>query len=184
MNPFTGKLFVWFLLEAKKPRREKGRILLVGGGGSVEYLLPLLAQEYEVTLGVVSPLDSDYRVAQSLGVRMIAEAPFSPVSAEASGEFRRALKEAQAVVVGPTWFGPGNLVLLEILAEQGREKPILIADAEGFPSRDFTGGQANHLLRCLLDAAAKSLAASEILAHLATLDWPQTPNGDEDAKAS
>lgn len=183
MNPFTGKLFVQFLLDAKKPQRKTGRILLVGGGGSVEDLLPLLAQEYEVTLGVVSPLDSDYRAAQSLGVKVIAEAPFSPVSAAACAEFRRALEGAQVVVVGPTWFGRGNLVLLEILVEQGLGKPVLLVDAEGFASRDFTGGRASDLLHCLLDSGATPLATSALLAHLAGLDWPQTTDGDENAKA-
>lgn len=184
VNPYTGKVYVHFLLERRRTPRKMGRVLILGGGGSVEELLPLLAGEYEVTLGVVSPLDSDYRAAQALGIRVITEAPFSPVSARALEEFRRALKQAQAVVVGPTWIGPGNLALLEILAADAQGKPVFIVDAEGFSARDFTQGRTTFLLHRLLSRGAKSVEPRELLPYLRALHWPEAHDGHEDSERS
>jgi len=181
VNPYTGQIYVHFF-RPPQPKRKLGQILVIGGGGGVEDLLPILASEYAVTLGVISPLDSEYRIAQALGIPVIAEAPFSPVSSAACAEFCHALEGAQAVVVGPTWFGWGNLILLEILVERARAKPILVVDADSFPERDFTGGQATTLIRTLLACGAKPVRKEELLRALSAL-WGQNraePNQGHD----
>ncbi|MFN3346875.1 MAG: ABC transporter ATP-binding protein, partial [Candidatus Bipolaricaulaceae bacterium] len=121
-HPLTGRVHVHFLLNPPRAEKKKGRILVLGGGGSVEDLLPHLAAEFAVTLGVVAALDSDYQVAQALGIPVITEAPFSPISDAAYAELCRSIEEAEAVVVGPTWFGPGNLRMLEALVGRSRGK--------------------------------------------------------------
>ena len=170
VHPLTGRVHVHFLLTPSRPRleRRKGRVLVLGGGGSVEDLLPPLAAEYEVILGVVAPLDSDYQVAQALGIPAITEAPFSPISDTAYAELCRSLAEVEAVVVGPTWFGPGNLRMLEALVSCN-EYPVLIVDAEGAPARDYTGGRATALLQALLAQGARPVSKKEVLSALSSL---------------
>lgn len=168
-HPLTGRVYVHFLFNPPRSEKKKGRILVLGGGGSVEDLLPLLASEYEVTLGVVAALDSDYQVAQALGIPTITEAPFSPISDAAYAELCRSIEEAEAVVVGPTWFGPGNLRMLEALVGHCQGKPVLIVDAEGAAARDFTGGQATALLHALLAQGAKPVSKKDVLPALSSL---------------
>lgn len=169
--PWTGRVYVHFLPNPDLPRSEKkrGRILVLGGGGSSDDFLPLLANEFTVILGVVSPLDTDYRVAQTLGIPTIVEAPWSPVSDLSYIELCRAIKETQITVVGPTWFGPGNVRTLEAVLTHAHERPVVIVDAEGITFRDFTGGRATELIRTLLAQGAISIGEKELLPKLLTL---------------
>lgn len=168
-HPLTGRVHVHFLLNPRRSATKRGRVVVLGGGGSVEDLLPLLATEFEVRLGVVSPLDSDYQVAQTLGIPVITEAPFSPISDAAYTELCRGLHEAQAVVVGPVWFGPGNLRALEALVAQGPGKPVFLVDPEGTCARDFTRGQATKLVQALLAQGATAVGKDGVLPALSSL---------------
>lgn len=168
-HPLTGRVHVHFLLNPLRTGKKRGRVLVIGGGGSVEDLLPLLAAEFEVTLGVVAALDSDYQVAQALGIPVITEAPFSPISDAAYAELCQSIQEVEAVVVGPTWFGPGNLRALEAVSIWAQGKPVLVVDAENVSARDFTGGQATTLFRALLAQGARPARKKDVLPVLSSL---------------
>lgn len=169
-NPLTGRIYVHFSLASEgKSKPKRGRLFIFGGGGSVEHLLPHLAEEFAVVVGVVAPLDSDYQMAQALGIPAITEAPFSPVSDESYSQLCRALAEAEAVVVGPTWFGPGNLRALEAVASCAGTKPVLIVDAENIKTRDFTGGRATALVQKLLEKGAQPVQEKNLFSALGSL---------------
>ncbi|RLC53828.1 MAG: hypothetical protein DRI80_19755, partial [Chloroflexota bacterium] len=139
-------------------------------------ILPHLAARYQVSVGVVSPLDSDYQVARQLGLEVIDEAPFAPVSEEACRRLCQKLSQADAVVVCPTWFGPGNLSVLEALDEKVKTKRrIFVLDPQRLRERDFTGGRATRLVEGLLAAGAVKVEAG----RLAQLDLLQEGPKDD-----
>lgn len=159
-NPATGSVYVHFLPPRSQAKKE-GRVLVIGGGGAAAPFLPPLDARYEVLLGVVSPLDTDYEMARGLGLPVIDEAPFAPVSAGALARLREELARVDAVVICPVWVGPGNLSVLASLEGGGR--PIYIVDPEGFPARDHTGGEATEIFRRLRHAGAVGVAREKLL---------------------
>jgi len=163
-SPATGATYVHFAPPAAAHPR-KGRILVIGGGGAAAQLLPSLSEQHEVCLGVVAPLDTDYQVASQLGIPVIAEAPFSPVSQQALDELGRAISKAEAIIVAPVWVGPGNLPVIATLAACADPAKIRIVDQEGISERDFTGGEATRLLRELLAAGARPTREADVVSR-------------------
>ena len=169
-NPITGGVYVHFLPPRPTPTDKKGRVLVIGGGGAAAEILPHLAAKYQVSVGVVSPLDSDYQAARQLGLEVIDEAPFAPVSEEARRRLCQKLSQADAVVVCPTWFSLGNLKVLEVLDEKVKAKTkIFILDPKTLQEHDFTGGKASQVVERLLAAGAVKVEAG----RLAQLDLLQ-----------
>ncbi len=168
-SPATGTTYVHFLPPTPVRRRE-GRVLVIGGGGAAAQLLPPLAQQHEVCLGVVAPLDSDYEVASHLGIEVITDAPFSPVSEGALIRVREELERSDEVIIAPVWVGPGNLPVVAALEASAVPAKVTIVDPEGIADRDFTGGEAARLLRSLIVGGARVASAQEVLAQRGTSD--------------
>lgn len=154
-NPATGTVYVHFMPPTDRPT-ERQRAVIIGGGGAASSMLPALTAAYELRLGVVAPLDSDYSVAIQLGIPVITEAPFAPISERALSELKRELSAAAKVIVAPIWVGKGNLAVLQALDELDDVTNVVIVDPEGMASRDFTGGAATHLVEQLLNRGAAS----------------------------
>ncbi len=154
-NPATGSVYVHFLPPAERSTERK-RAVIIGGGGAASPMLPALGAAYEIRLGVVAPLDSDYSLAMQLGIPVITEAPFAPVSERALSELRRELRAASKVIVAPIWVGKGNLAVLQALDELNDVTNVVIVDPQGMASRDFADGAATHLVEQLLNRGAES----------------------------
>lgn len=173
-SPTTGRVYLHLQPPRPAPREREGRLVVVGGGGAAADLLPALCSRFQVVLGVVSPLDTDYQAAQALGVEVVVEAPFSPVSSRACRELERHLQTAAAAVIAPTWFGPGNLAVLELVGRHLPPERIFLVSPGSIPQRDFTGGQATQLVERLLNQGAGALTPRE----LATFELPRLPNSN------
>ncbi|MFQ6090851.1 MAG: ATP-binding cassette domain-containing protein, partial [Candidatus Bipolaricaulia bacterium] len=159
-NPLTGAIYIELAPplggRRKRERGVQGKVHIVCGGGSGVPVLRMLAPEYGLSAGVLSPLDTDYEVAQHLGVELALEAPFAPVSREAHERNLKLMEAAYAVVLCPVPVGPGNLKNLEALLELPPEK-IYLLGSEGAGGRDHTGGQATTLVQELLSRGATAV---------------------------
>lgn len=146
-HPLTGSIYVTLMNTVKPDLQCNGglKVHVVSGAGTGARLLYALAsQGYTLTAGVLNVLDSDYDVAAGLGVKTITEAPFSPITPEASAQSLEAMEAADAIVVSDVPFGWGNLKNLEAVAElAGRKQIVLI---EGGEARDFAKGRATELI--------------------------------------
>lgn len=140
----------------------KGRVHVICGGGTGERLLPeLYRQGYELSVGVVNLLDSDQALAGRLGLDVLAEAPFSPISAENLALLAAHLREADAVVVGAVAWGSGNVGNLRVLAESGVGSRVILLADRPIDERDFTQGEATALWQRLVEAGARVLAPGD-----------------------
>lgn len=161
-NPLTGGLYIELAPPLRKAAQRRGRLHIICGGGSGVEAMHALASDYELSVGVLSPLDTDFEVAQHLAVELALEAPFAPISQKAHERNLELMKQADGVIVCPVQIGPGNLRNLEALLELAAEK-IYLLEPEGIAERDHTGGRATHLVQELLARGAISVASIEEL---------------------
>ncbi len=173
-NPLTGKPLVFPLRPEVVPSLPSDAPLafvIAGGGSGVELYYPLMEAGWRVATGVLNLMDTDEEVARTLGLELITEQPFSPIS-EAS--FVRACEmacSAQVLVVADVPFGNGNLRNLEIaLHAQQAGVPVVLLELRPFSERDYTGGQATALWNRLLSHGAQvARSYSELLQVLVAL---------------
>jgi iron complex transport system ATP-binding protein len=117
---------------------------------------------------VLNVLDSDFETAGELNIKTISEAPFSPITPEASAQNLEAMKAADFVVVSDVPIGWGNLQNLEAVMSIAGIKPVILV--ESMEKRDFTDGKATEMLdRLKSQGAIRAGSADEALAKLETL---------------
>lgn len=163
-NPLTGGLYIYpndghreLAPPVQQAKQEQERLHIICGGGSGVEAMHALAQEYELSVGVLSPLDTDYEVARHLGAELVLEAPFAPISVEACRKNLELMEAADGVIVCPVPFGPGNVNNLEALLGLPAEK-IYLLEPEKIAERDYTGGRATRLVQELLRRGAPPVA--------------------------
>lgn len=107
-----------------------------------------------MSAGVLTLLDTDYAVATALGIPCITEAPFSAISPGARSELERCIDAAHAVVVTAMPIGRGNIENIRTLAHRQDKPMILLNNGNTRSFQDFTGGEAEGIIRRLLDQGA------------------------------
>jgi len=153
-HPMTDSLYVIPLLgsRSREVRREDFGVHLICGGGSGASLMTKLVREgWSVTAGVLNILDTDHEAAQTLGIPIVSEAPFSPITKEAYEENLRLIEQADAVIVTEFLIGYGNVRNLEaVKAALEKSIPTIVLDNIPIEKRDFTNGEAERLFKELL----------------------------------
>ncbi|MEM2319826.1 MAG: ABC transporter ATP-binding protein [Candidatus Bathyarchaeia archaeon] len=149
-HPLTNQLYV-VPLSSLKPNvgQSKGMTVHVicGGGTGASLMRELLEHGYSVTAGVLNTLDTDHDVACALGIPVVSEAPFSPITEENYKANLEMMIQASAIVVASVPFGYGNLLNLKA-AKEALEKgiPTFVMDEVPIRQRDFAKGEAEKLL--------------------------------------
>ncbi len=167
-HPVSGAFFVVPLSvalsanEEAPSRASPQRVHLVCGGGTGAPLMgELVRRGAQVSVGVVNVLDTDFEVAESLGLRVVAEAPFSEITASSLEEARPLALSADAVVLTAVPFGRSNLANLGLVEASLRAgTPVFVIDAPGAQARDFAGGEAQARILALLSATPAARAAA------------------------
>ena len=72
-----------------------------------------LEMGYKLSTGVLNVIDSDYEAAKALGVPVICEAPFSPITDENHRDNLNLIRKADVVLVTEVPFGHINLKTLK-----------------------------------------------------------------------
>ncbi len=149
----------------------KQRVHLIGGGGSATPLMKeLFVRGFTLSAGVLSVGDSDWATARRLGLLMVEEAPFSPISLQRHRQNLELIEKAGAVVLAPLQIGPGNLLNVEAALsalQQGR--PLYVIDDPAVQARDFADGRGKLLYRRLKEGGAlfiTSLSSDELITRL------------------
>jgi len=150
-HPITNLFYIVPLLTSRPkitPSKDMIVHIICGGGSGAPMMKTLLEQGYVVTTGVLNALDTDYDAACTLGIPVVNEAPFSPITEEAHKANLAMVDKASAVIVGNAPFGYGNLRNLEAakVALEERGKMLIIIEETPIDQRDFTNGRAQNLL--------------------------------------
>ena len=153
-NPVTNSIYINTIPRRTKRPAALGKLHIICGGGSGVTVLHALADRFSLSVGVVSPLDSDFQIAQHLGAKLVMETPFAPISTRAYEENLAAMRSSDGVVICETPFGPGNLLNLRAALELESKTSIYVLNPEGIEERDYTGGQATKLIRRIVGSGA------------------------------
>ncbi len=97
-----------------------------------------------------------------LGVDAVEEEPFCPVSPAVLAAATERAQAADAVVVGPVAWGPGNRPVL-VLAEAALARGVPVFLVDPTPERDFTGGAVWHDLQALERAGSRAVGGVDAL---------------------
>ncbi|MDR5694866.1 MAG: ABC transporter ATP-binding protein [Armatimonadota bacterium] len=172
-HPLTGRPYITLLSPSRlDPFRDAPSVHVICGGGSGAGLLStLLHSGFRVSTGVLNVLDSDHEAAQAMGIEVIEEAPFSPISEETHRLNLLRILESDAVVITSVPFGHGNLKNLEAAVEaRNRGIPVFLLGHGQGAVRDYTGGLAEDLLeRLLMMGASQVESVEELLRELVEL---------------
>ncbi|WP_067048352.1 heme ABC transporter ATP-binding protein [Methanofollis ethanolicus] len=145
--------------------------VVCGGATGAETMYALSARGYRLTAGVLSANDSDCTTAEALGIDVVRESPFAPISSTSLASLAGVLQTANAVVVTEMPVGPGNIANLRALTGlQG--PPIFVLAHSGTPIsvRDYTGGEATAIFSTLCrDGAVAVRSVPELLEKLGGL---------------
>jgi len=148
-NPITSSLYVT-PISAPKPKSSTDlSVHLICGAGTGSGLMRILVNRgYDVTLGVLNVLDTDYDTARMLEIPVTGEAPFSPITEETHRANLKMIGRADAVVLTSIPFGYNNLLNIEAAKEAlDRGIPTFVIEEAPIEQRDFTKGEAKkHLM--------------------------------------
>ncbi|MGB9595107.1 MAG: ABC transporter ATP-binding protein [Candidatus Poribacteria bacterium] len=138
----------------RKYQKHNLRIHLVCGGGSGTRLMRWLAIEgFNVTVGVLNISDSDYKIARSLEMEIIAEMPFSHISDETHFINLDQIQKADVVILARVPIGIGNLKnLIAVRSAQSSGATVIVPDT--FDGMDYTDGQATEIYNEIIDDGA------------------------------
>lgn len=178
-HPLDGKpqVIPVSTVNAGSDKNFQKRVHLIGGGGSATPLLKeLFIKGFSLSAGVLSVGDSDWATARRLGLPMVEEAPFSPISPQRHKQNLELIEAAGAVVLAPLYVGPGNLPNVKAaLYAQQQELPLVVIDDPAVGERDFTGGEGELLYRRMAEGGALFLSRSDADAIIKSLF--SSPNG-------
>ncbi|HGJ64787.1 TPA: ABC transporter ATP-binding protein, partial [bacterium] len=130
------------------------KVHLICGGGSGTRLMRWLAIEgFKASVGVLNISDSDYKIARSLEMETVTEAPFSHISDEAHLMNLQMAKSADVVILARVPIGIGNLKnMIAVQSAQAEGAVVIVFD--GFEGMDYTDGRATEIFNELLDDGA------------------------------
>ncbi|MEW6379420.1 MAG: ABC transporter ATP-binding protein [bacterium] len=119
LDPLTRKPRVFFPSRLIDPKRSfQCQIHVVCGGGSGSEIMRRLVQEgFKVSAGVLNTGDSDEVTARHLGIAVVEEKPFSPISEQAFHQNMIAISSADFVLLAPIMIGHGNVYNLKSVVQ-------------------------------------------------------------------
>jgi iron complex transport system ATP-binding protein len=155
----------------QKYRKHRLKVHIVCGGGSGTRLMRWLAIEgFHVSTGVINISDSDYKIARSLEMETVAEAPFSHISDETHFMNMELAQNADVVILTKVPIGIGNLKnMIAVQSAQSNGATVIVFD--GFEGMDYTGGKATEIFNELVDDGAIVVKdESELFNFLMSMD--------------
>ncbi|MBE0478991.1 ATP-binding cassette domain-containing protein [Candidatus Aerophobetes bacterium] len=165
-HPLTGFVYTLPISLQKNPeqKKAKGKVHLIGGGGSAGRIMKeLFDRGYDVSLGVVNVFDADFEIAQTLGIPCVVEAPFSPITEESHQKNMELIEESELVILCSVPFGSGNLLNLKAVLRALKRKRAKVVVQNDVPveQRDYTGGEAVKVFQSLLKEGASVVSKED-----------------------
>lgn len=164
-HPVTGSVYVTALPE-NVGSSTRGRVHVIGGGGSAARLLYLLSVAgYEVTVGALNQGDADLETARLLGLDTVTVEPFAPVDEPAQREIGQLAERADVTVVADVEIGTGNLANLEVVQSSDS---VVIVEERSFSERNYAGRDGEVLYKQICEQGTV-ISSDEVLSTVTNL---------------
>ncbi|MCG0276084.1 MAG: ABC transporter ATP-binding protein [Thermosediminibacteraceae bacterium] len=149
----------------QKPREFESVHVICGGGAGEKILHYLKARGYKVSAGVLNIGDTDWKTAKDLGVDVVEDPPFSPISEEKAKENRAYIDKAEVVILCNIPFGNGNLRNLLTLKDAVFEskKRAFVLNETPIEQRDYTNGLAAKIYCQILNKSVAFNSFEELI---------------------
>lgn len=138
-----------YIYSLPKPHISKKdiRVHVICGGGSGSGLLKeLYLSGYNLTSGILTVGDQDWKTARECELEISEEIPFIEISDRAYDINKQLITKADYIILTDLYFGKANIKNLEVLLDEDvNQRKILVLDDENFKSRDYTDGYGTHL---------------------------------------
>jgi iron complex transport system ATP-binding protein len=143
VSPLTNKPYIYSMAAPKIKKNNVKVHIICGGGSGNEIISNLHTSGFEISSGVLSVGDLDWKISKDLDLQIAEDIPFSRISDAAYATNRKLCEVADYIVMTDFYIGKANVPNLKVLLESGLlDKPVLILGDDSFGSRDFTGGAA------------------------------------------
>lgn len=138
-HPVTGSTLVMALPD-RSPTDPRGRVHVIGGGGTAARILYLLsAAGFEVTVGALNHGDADLETANMLGIETVTVEPFGAVTDRAKNRVAAMIEAADLTIIADVEVGEGNLPNLEATKSAAE---LAIVENRPFEERNYAGDEA------------------------------------------
>jgi iron complex transport system ATP-binding protein len=143
VSAHTNKPYIYAIT---RPEIKKNNIkvhVICGGGSGSEMISNLFHAGFEVSAGVLSIGDLDWKTSKDFELKVAEDIPFTRISDAAYTINKKLAAEADYIIVTDLYIGKANIRNIEVLLEEELEgKPILMLSDESFAKRDITEGVA------------------------------------------
>jgi iron complex transport system ATP-binding protein len=166
IHPYSLRPFFMPLGITKKMESPSASIHLICGGGSgSNFMKEFLEASFSVSVGIVNQFDSDQEMASKLGITVIIEKPFSPISDDNFQKAMNLAAQSDYIFIAPGYWGRGNLLNLDLaISLQERGKRIFFLQDSLDQNWDYTEGQAINKLNILVKNHAEVFSTiSEVI---------------------
>lgn len=155
VSALTNKPYIYAIKRHAIKKNGKRVHVICGGGSGNELISGLVNAGYDVSAGVLSIGDLDWKISKDADLEVAEEIPFTRISDEAYETNKRLAKAADYILLTDFYMGKANLRNLELLLEKELEdKPLLILGDDAFEERDYTDGIAASLYRQIMNKPA------------------------------
>jgi len=152
-----------------RPAIEKKGIrihIICGGGSGSEAIVRLNSEGFDLSSGVLTIGDLDWKVSRENDIQVAEEVPFVGISEEAYAKNKELAAAADVIVLTGLYFGKSNIRNIELLFENElKTKPVFILEDDSFKDRDYTGGTALKLYESIKKRDNVMLIESDVLSE-------------------
>lgn len=148
VSPVGNKPYIYALTRPDIVKKGIRTHVICGGGSGSEVISQLHTSGFDVSSGVLSIGDLDWKISKENNVEIAEEVPFAAISDEAYIRNKELAAGADAIVLAGLYLGKANIRNLELLLEDELlGKPVLILEDASFESRDYTDGYGLQLYK-------------------------------------
>lgn len=122
--------------------------IICGGGSGCRIIEGFYNHGWQVSCGVLSAGDSDYELARSLGLEIVEEKPYSPISDKACTANIETASRADLVVLADVDIGMNNLKNITALRDVENSQILILRENAG----DYTGGKGDSVISELISS--------------------------------
>jgi len=141
VSAHTNKPYIYSIARTEIKKNNIKAHVICGGGSGSEIISNLFRSGFEVSAGVLSIGDLDWKVSKDFDLKVAEDIPFTRISDAAYLINKKLAADADYIVVTDLYIGKANIRNIEVLLEEELEsKPILILGDESIAQRDITEG--------------------------------------------